>query len=94
VLDLWPSWRSRGSWHRADAIVSDVAEDVLREKLLVAFDLFEAGVDMMRQQLRRAYPAESEAEIERRVTEWLHHRPGALHGDSAGRVGTWPRSSP
>jgi hypothetical protein len=71
-----------------------VPEDVLREKLLVAFDLFEAGLDMRRQQLRRAYPDESDTEIERRLTEWLHDRPGAPHGDSAGRVGSWPRSSP
>jgi Rv0078B-related antitoxin len=54
-----------------------VSADVLRERLLVALELFEAGVDMMRQQLRRTYPNESEAQIERRMTQWLHHRPGA-----------------
>jgi hypothetical protein len=63
----------------------------MRERLRLTFDLFEAGVDLMRQRLRRQYPGETEAEIERRIGEWLHERPGAEHGDGVGRVVPWPR---
>jgi hypothetical protein len=56
--------------------------------------MFEAGVDLMRQRLRRQHPAETDAQIERRVGTWLHERPGAEHGDAVGRVVAWPRRSP
>ncbi|HKE17219.1 MAG TPA: hypothetical protein VKB80_20235 [Kofleriaceae bacterium] len=71
-----------------------MSADALREKLLAAFDLFEAGVDLMRQRLRRMHPDETADEIEKRLAEWLHDRPGAEHGDAVGRAGSWPRSSP
>ena len=48
-------------------------------------DLFEAGVAMKRQSLRRSHPDASEEEIERRLRRWLHERPGAEYGDSPGR---------
>lgn len=55
-------------------------------RLLVAFDLFEAGVDMHRQTLRRRHPDADDAEIERRLIMWVRERPGAEEGDAAGRV--------
>jgi hypothetical protein len=69
-----------------------VSADVLRERLLAAFDLFEAGVDLMRQRLTRTHPEETAEQIEHRLVAWLHERPGAEHGDAVGRRGTWPRS--
>jgi hypothetical protein len=63
----------------------------MRERLRAAFDLFEAGVDLMRQRLKRQYPDETDSEIERRIGAWLQERPGAEHGDGVGRVVTWPR---
>jgi hypothetical protein len=39
----------------------------------------------MRQNLRRRHPDESEEAIERRLTEWLHTRPGAEWGDAWGK---------
>ena len=50
-----------------------------------ALDLFETGVTLMRQNLRREYPAATPAEVERRLADWLRTRPGAEFGDSAGR---------
>ena len=50
-----------------------------------AVDLFETGVAMKRQSLRRSHPDASEEEIERRLRYWLHERPGAEYGDSPGR---------
>jgi Rv0078B-related antitoxin len=48
-------------------------------------DLFEAGVDLMRQNLRRGHPEASGEEIERLLREWLLNRPGAESGDCPGR---------
>lgn len=56
--------------------MSDVAE-----RLEAALDLHRAGVDLMRQNLRRRHPDASEAEIESRLRGWLHTRPGAECGD-------------
>jgi hypothetical protein len=61
-------------------------------RLRLAFDLFEAGVEMMRQTLRREHPDWTEPQIQARVAEWLRQRPGAEFGDAEGRPGTWPRT--
>ena len=48
-------------------------------------DLFETGLAMKRQSLRRSHPDASEEEIERRLRLCLHERRGAEYGDSPGR---------
>ena len=58
--------------------------DELRERARRTFELIELGVNLMRQNLRRRFPDESEAAIEDRLTAWLHTRPGAEHGDAWG----------
>lgn len=64
----------------------------MRAKLLATLDLFEAGVDLKRQSLRREHPDETPEQIEARVGAWLLERPGAEHGDGPpGRLVTWPR---
>ena len=54
------------------------------ERMRLTFDLFEAAEQMMRLNLRRRFPDAEDEEIERRLTEWLHTRPGAEHGDASG----------
>ena len=49
-------------------------------------DLFDTGVGLMRQNLRRSAPTVSEAEIDARLQQWLRDRPGAADGDCPGRV--------
>lgn len=56
------------------------------EKLGLAFEMHELGCAMMRQNLLRRFPHETEAERERRFVEWLQTRPGAEHGDAIGTV--------
>lgn len=56
------------------------------ERFRCALELHEAGVVLMRQNLRRRFPAASDAEIEERLVAWLSVRPGAEHGDSVGTV--------
>jgi hypothetical protein len=48
-------------------------------------DLFETGLELMRQNLRREHPDASEDEIDGRLQDWLQHRPGAEAGDCVGR---------
>jgi hypothetical protein len=59
-------------------------------RLKTTLDLFEAGVQLMRQNLRRRSPGASEQEIERLLQAWLTHRPGAEHGDGDGTPVTLP----
>ena len=56
-----------------------------------AMDLFEAGVSMMRQNLKRSFPEADEEEIKTRLRQWLQERPGAEYGDCDGRPVPWPR---
>lgn len=63
------------------------------ERLRLAFELFAAGEEMLRQNLRRRFPDASEEEIEMHIEEWLRDRPGAELGDSAGKPGIWPREA-
>ena len=61
------------------------------QRLRIALDLFEFGVDMMRQRLRRETPEATESEIQTRLVAWLQQRPGAELGDGVGRPARWPR---
>lgn len=61
------------------------------ERFRIAMDLFQTGVDMMRQNLKREDPDASDEQIEERLRAWLRHRPGAEFGDCEGRPGEWPR---
>ena len=60
--------------------------DTAVTKLLIALEMFGLGESMMRQNLRRTYPAASESEIEAKLSAWLRERPGAEFGDAPGQV--------
>lgn len=53
--------------------------DVAR-RLRLAIDLFEAGHDLMLQNLRRKHPGETEAQIRSRLGEWLRGAERAYPG--------------
>jgi hypothetical protein len=71
-------------------VVEETTELTPAERFRVALKLFEDGVRIMEQNLRRAHPDASDEEIEQKLREWLHHRPGAEHGDCVGRPLAWP----
>jgi hypothetical protein len=75
------------------AMSSDTSNEAAAARLRVALELFETGVEMKRQQLRRDHPDLTGDEIEARVAAWLRERPGAEFGDAVGRRVTWPRHS-
>jgi hypothetical protein len=72
------------------AITHD-ARDQAAARLRAALEMFETGVEMMRQNLRRAHPGLADPEVEARLTAWLRERPGAEFGDAVGRRVAWPR---
>lgn len=47
-------------------------------------DLYDLGLALMRQNLRRADPTATDQEIDQRLQRWLHNRPGAEFGDCEG----------
>ncbi|MGH3273569.1 MAG: hypothetical protein ACRDNZ_04490 [Streptosporangiaceae bacterium] len=55
------------------------------ERFRVTLDLFDLGVRMYRQRMRREYPRYEEEAIEAEVQAWLLRRPGAEFGDYPGR---------
>ena len=59
-------------------------ESTPAERLRIALEMHDEGVALMRQNLMRRHPDANEQEIERLLTEWLHDRPGAEHGDGEG----------
>ncbi len=61
------------------------------QRLRTALDLFEFGLDMMRQKLRRKSPDAGEDEIQAQLVARLQDRPGAELGDGVGRPSRWPR---
>jgi hypothetical protein len=63
-------------------------------RLQTALDLFDLGVALMAQRIRREAPDASEEEVRRRLRVWLQSRPGAEQGDGVGRVVAWPRTRP
>ncbi len=69
------------------------ARDEAAARLRLALELFEAGLEMMRQKLRRDHRDLADHEIEARLAAWLRERPGAEFGDAVGRRVTWPRRS-
>ena len=60
-------------------------ETTAGESLRVALDLFDTGVALMLENLRRQYPQADEEELTRRLASWLRYRPGAEAGDADGR---------
>lgn len=55
------------------------------DKMRCTLDLFEAGLALQRQNLRRRHPRATESEIDALLNAWLEQRPGAEQGDGEGR---------
>jgi hypothetical protein len=55
------------------------------EAFRTTLDLYQAGVELMRQNLRRRCPECNDDEIDRLLSRWLQERPGAEFGDCPGR---------
>ena len=80
--------RARETWFQTAAAHATLRTMSPADKLRAALELHEVGVALMRQNLRRRHPGESDEMIDERLTHWLRTRPGAEHGDAAGRPST------
>ncbi len=54
------------------------------ERFRQAIEMVDSGHEMMRLNLKREFPTESDEQIDARLLAWLHERPGAEHGDGEG----------
>lgn len=63
-------------------------------RLRIALQLTELAEQMQRQNLQRAHPNATVAQIEAMLIDWLQTRPGAEHGDAWGRAVPWPPAEP
>lgn len=59
------------------------------ERLRLAIEMADAGIALMRQNLKRRFPNESDEQIDRRLSAWLRERPGADDGDAPGVRRSW-----
>jgi hypothetical protein len=71
--------------------VAATSDSVVAERMRLTLDLIDLTERMLRQKLHRKHPAATDDELDRMVGEWRRERPGAEHGDSAGRPIPWPR---
>lgn len=60
--------------------------DKCRENAVTTAVLIDAGIELMRQNIRRRHPAESEARIDSLLDAWLHRADDPIPGDTAGQV--------
>lgn len=60
-------------------------------RLRAAFELYDLGLAMKRQSLRRQFGTATEGEIDRRLREWRMRRDDAPDGDGEGRLVPFPR---
>jgi hypothetical protein len=66
-------------------------EERMVQRLRLAFEMFETGLSMMRQKIRRSDPTASDEVVEKRLVAWLRTRPGAEAGDAPGTPRSLPR---
>lgn len=62
-----------------------IRDPAVLRRMQIAFDLFDTAVKMKRQNILRQDPDATEEDIREGIRKWLHHRPGAEHGDGVGR---------
>lgn len=58
-----------------DPIRQPLAHPLVAKRLEIVFDLYEFAEQGMKQNLRRRFPGEADAEIESRLLAWLQKRP-------------------
>ena len=68
--------------------MSDEPTSTPSGRLLLAFEMADFGIALMRQNLRKRYPTETEAQITTRMAAWLE---GPEPTDTDLKVVPWPR---
>jgi hypothetical protein len=66
-------------------LMSGNSRKAASRRLQLTLEMFDFGVQLFRENLRREHPGLGGEEIEGRVRRWLQTRPGAVDGDAVGR---------
>jgi hypothetical protein len=66
----------------------DDAQSTAGGRLLLAFEMADLGIALMRENLRRRFPEEPADALDLRLADWLA---GPDPVDTDLRLGTWPR---
>lgn len=67
------------------------ADPDVERRLRAALELYDLGLAMMRQNLRRQFAHDSDAQITQRLLDWRLRRVDAPAGDAEGRLVPCPR---
>lgn len=65
----------------------------LQDNALTAATLMDAGIALMRQNIKRRHPGEPEAEIDAMLSAWMRRTDDPIPGDTAGAVCVRTRDS-
>lgn len=71
--------------------MTPVTDDGIVDRMREALELYDLGLEIMRQNLRRQHPTDGEMMIEERLLDWRLHRADAADGDAEGTVVPFPR---
>lgn len=63
-----------------------IQADKYRDNAATVAVLMEAGIELMRHNIRRRHPAASEAQVDTLLGAWLHRADDPIPGDTAGQV--------
>jgi len=74
-------WK-RNYWY----IINVIHTDKYCENAVTTDVLIDAGIELMRQNIRRRHPAESEARIDILLGAWMHRADDPIPGDTSGQV--------
>jgi len=73
--------------------MTDAEKEKYLNNMATTAILIDAGIDLMRQNIRRRNPDLTEAQVDDRLRVWLHRADDSIPGDTAGAVRVrerWP----
>jgi antitoxin ParD1/3/4 len=73
------------AWQELQASISRGEELLMSARFAETLELMKTGILLTREKLRREFPKATDAEIERRLAQWLHERSDKGLGDGPGR---------
>ncbi len=79
-----PERLARLAQHDGDERTPYDAKTAAEARLTEAIELFNVGVQLTSERLRREHPAATAAEVDDLVARWIHAHDGAEHGDADG----------
>ena len=76
-----------------DILLAMIESNKYRDNAAITAILMDAGVALMRQNIRRRHPGETEATIDAMLSAWMRRADDPVPGDTAGAVCVRTRES-